>query len=160
MDYINGKICPGGGGEGWTTILEHGREVLLYCLPFLTFSDPIGSVFYAQLDLIDPPPVTAEKIGLSLSHLVPEIIWPKVGLNFHKNLSFDHFEAFVPIFSLIFDPQSQIGSVMLVVLLSCSVSLSRYHVDEPFEFWGGGMSEYSSIEALLDISWDISLYLW
>ncbi len=29
--------------------------------------------------------------------------WPTVGLNFHKNLSFDHFETFVSIFSLIFD---------------------------------------------------------
>ncbi len=49
------------------------------------------------------PPLSAEKIGLSLSHLVREIIWSKVGQKFHKNLSFDHFEAFVPIFSLIFD---------------------------------------------------------
>ncbi len=46
------------------------------------------------------PPLSAEKIGLSLSHLVPEIIWPKVGLIFHKNLLFDHF---APIFSFIFD---------------------------------------------------------
>ncbi len=47
------------------------------------------------------PHFSAEKIGLSLSHLVPEVIWPKVGLKFHTNLSFDHFEAFVPIFFLL-----------------------------------------------------------
>ncbi len=46
------------------------------------------------------PPLSTEKIGLCLSHSVPEIIWGKSGLIFHKNLLFDHF---VPIFSLIFD---------------------------------------------------------
>ncbi len=39
-------------------------------------------------------PLSAEKISLSLSHLFPEIIWAKIGLIFHKNLSFDHFETF------------------------------------------------------------------
>ncbi len=95
----SGKLYPGGGG---TPILEHGWELPVYWPPFLTFFDPIGSFFYIQLDLIDPI-FLQKKIGLSLSHLVPEVIWPKVGLHFHKNLSFDHFEAFVPIFSLIFD---------------------------------------------------------
>ncbi len=40
------------------------------------------------------PPLSAEKNSLSLSHLIPEIIWAKIGLIFHKNLSFDHFETF------------------------------------------------------------------
>ncbi len=40
--------------QGGGTILEHGGEILLYWPPFLTFSDPIGSLFYAQLDLIVP----------------------------------------------------------------------------------------------------------
>ncbi len=40
------------------------------------------------------PPLSTEKISLSLSHSVPEIIWAKIGLIFHKNLSFDHFETF------------------------------------------------------------------
>ncbi len=31
--------------------------------------------------------------------------------------------------------QSPNGSVMLVILLSCLVSLSPYHIDEPFEFF-------------------------
>ncbi len=42
------------------------------------------------------------KIGLSLSHLVPEIIWPNIDLSFHQNLSFDNFEAFCSKFVLHF----------------------------------------------------------
>ncbi len=34
------------------------------------------------------------KNNLSLSHLIPDIIWPKVGLILCENLSFDHFKAF------------------------------------------------------------------
>ncbi len=48
--------------------------------------------------------ISADKTGLSLSHLVPEILGPKVGLIFHQNILFDRFEAFYIIFSLIFDP--------------------------------------------------------
>ncbi len=43
-------------------------------------------------------PLPANEISLSLSHLVPEIIWSKVGL-IHKNLLFDQF---VPVFYLTF----------------------------------------------------------
>ncbi len=46
---------------------------------------------YAQLHIIDLL-FLQKKIILSLSHLVPEIIWPKVGL-FSKNLSFNTFGA-------------------------------------------------------------------
>ncbi len=55
------------------------------------------------------PPLSAEKT-LSLSHLVPEIIWAKIGPIFHKNLSFDHFETFSilyqfsPWFSILLTP--------------------------------------------------------
>ncbi len=93
-------IKSGGGG---TPIIEHGGELPLYWPPFLTFSDPIaiGSLFLCPTRSYSHP-LSAEKIGLPLSHSVPEIIWPKFGLNFHKNLSFDHFEAFIPILSLIF----------------------------------------------------------
>ncbi len=35
-----------------------------------------------------------KKIGLSLSHLVPEILGPKVGLVFHKNVLFNRFKTF------------------------------------------------------------------
>ncbi len=37
------------------------------------------------------PTRSAEKIGLSLSHLVPEILGPKVGLIFHQNVLFNRF---------------------------------------------------------------------
>ncbi len=47
--------------------------------------------------------LSAEKICLSPSHLVPEITWPKVGLFLHKSPSFDTLKLFVPIFALIFD---------------------------------------------------------
>ncbi len=55
------------------------------------FPIPLGP-FYTQLDLIESL-FLQKKIGLSLSHLVPEIIWPTVGLFFHKNLSFHILEA-------------------------------------------------------------------
>ncbi len=37
---------------------------------------------------------SAEKNGLSLSRLVPEIICSEMGLIIHQHLSFDHFEVF------------------------------------------------------------------
>ncbi len=88
---------------GGTPILEDGGELPLYWPPFfLTFSDPIGSLFYVQLDLIDPL-FQQKKIGWSLSHLVPEIIWPKVGLFFTNICHLTLLKQFVQIFSLIFD---------------------------------------------------------
>ncbi len=56
--------------------------------------------FYAQLYLTDP--LFLPKKSVFLSQLVPGIIWPKVGLFFHKNL-LTLLKQFVPIFSLIFD---------------------------------------------------------
>ncbi len=50
--------------------------------PVLGIYNPIGSLFYTATQS-DWPPLYAEKIGLSLSHLVPEIQEPKVGLIFH-----------------------------------------------------------------------------
>ncbi len=47
----------------------------------------IGSLFYTSAQS-DWPPISAEKIGLSLSHLVPEKLGPKVGLNIHQNVLF------------------------------------------------------------------------
>ncbi len=40
------------------------------------------------LNTIRLTPLSAEKIGLSVSHLVPEILGPKVGLIFHQNVFF------------------------------------------------------------------------
>ncbi len=49
------------------------------------------------------PSLSAEKNCLSLSHLVPELIWPKVGVfYFYPNLSFDTFNAICTNFLLDF----------------------------------------------------------
>ncbi len=58
--------------------------------PVLGISDPIGSLLYTSAQS-DWPPLSAEKIGLSLSHLVPEILGPKFGLIFHQNVLFNRF---------------------------------------------------------------------
>ncbi len=51
--------------------------------------NPIGSLFYtsSQSDW----PLSAEKIGLSLSHLVPEILGPKIDLIIYKKVLFNRF---------------------------------------------------------------------
>ncbi len=71
---------PGGGG---TPILRHGREVPRWWPPFLGFSIRLGPYFIPHHNPIDPlflqkksAPLSIEKIGLSLSHLVPEILGP------------------------------------------------------------------------------------
>ncbi len=90
------------------------------------------------------PPLSTEKIGLSLSYLVPEIIWPKVGLDFHKNLSFDHFEAFVPIFSLICDHIDALFCSSGIFLTPDFYKTPFFHrlLDPPPKIWwsapGGG----------------------
>ncbi len=50
------------------------------------------------------PTLSTEKIGLSLSHLVQEILGSKVGLIFYQNVLFNRFNAFYINFPLIFDP--------------------------------------------------------
>ncbi len=62
-----------------------------------------GHCSHAQRYRIDPLFLQI-KISLSLSHLIPEIIWPKVALFFHKNLSFDTFETKSPWFSILLTP--------------------------------------------------------
>ncbi len=49
-------------------------------------------------------PHQAEKNGLSLSHLVPEILGAKVGPIFYQMPYSTFFKHFAPIVSLIFDP--------------------------------------------------------
>ncbi len=78
-----------------------GTSTLLTPIVF-TFSDPIGSHFYIQLNLIHPL-FLQKKSGLSLSHLVPEKIWHKVGLFFTNICHLTLLKQFVRIFSLIFD---------------------------------------------------------
>ncbi len=48
-----------------------------------------------------------KKVSLSLSHLVSEILGPKVGLIFHQNVLCNRFKAFCINFPLIFDPSSE-----------------------------------------------------
>ncbi len=96
---VSDKSWRGGGGPSYTW--RWGGTSALLTPVFWHFPIPLAPFFMPNSILLTP--LSAEKICLPLSHSVPEIIWPKVGLNFHKNLSFDHFEAFVPIFSLTFD---------------------------------------------------------
>ncbi len=75
-----------------TPILGHGTTIG-------RFGGDDPHVLNFQFDLVpfytitqsDSPPLSAEKIGLSLSHLVPEILGPNVGLIFHQNLLFNRF---------------------------------------------------------------------
>ncbi len=71
--------------------------------PMFEMFDPIGSLFYAPT-WSDCPPLSAGKISLSLSHLVPEILGPKFGLMFHQMYYLTLFKHFVSSFSLIFYP--------------------------------------------------------
>ncbi len=59
----------------------------------LVIFNPIGSLSYTATRS-DGPPLSAEKISLSLSHLVPEILGPKIVLFFHQNVLFNRFKEF------------------------------------------------------------------
>ncbi len=50
----------------------------------------LGSLFYTSARS-DWSPLSAEKNGLSLSHLVSDILGHKVGLLFHQNVLFNSF---------------------------------------------------------------------
>ncbi len=50
----------------------------------------LGPYFIPQHDFIGPL-FLQKKISLSLSHLVPEILGPKVDLFFHENVLFNSF---------------------------------------------------------------------
>ncbi len=51
----------------------------------------IGSLFLYLNTIRLTPSFCRKKIGLSLPHLVPEILGPKVGLIFHQNVFFNRF---------------------------------------------------------------------
>ncbi len=77
--------------------------------PLLGIFNLIGSLCCAS-SWSDWPPLkslSAEKIGLSLSHLVPEILGPKVALIFYQNVLFSIFLSilyqFSPWFSIQFN---------------------------------------------------------
>ncbi len=79
------------------------KELAWWCLTLAAaLFDPIGSLLYASWS--DWPPLSAEKNGLSLPHLVPEILGSKVGLIFHKMYYLTVFKHFVSILCLIFNP--------------------------------------------------------
>ncbi len=82
-----GYVSVGAG----THILEHGGDFHSINVRFFYIFRPLWVPFYAQLDLIDPSFCRKNQF---VSHLVPEIIWAKIGLIFNKHLLFDHFETF------------------------------------------------------------------
>ncbi len=58
--------------------------------PIFVIVNPIGPYFIPPYNLIDAL-FLQKKIGLSLSHLVPEILGAKFGLIFHQNVLFNRF---------------------------------------------------------------------
>ncbi len=124
-----GRGSGGWGGCGCTSILEDDGELLLYWPLFLTFSDPIESLFMPNsiLTLSDPlgpflcptrsywPSLSAEKIGLSLLHLVPEIIWHKVWYIFSQISVIWHFWSNLYQLSLLF---SILLTLFFIVIIS------------------------------------------
>ncbi len=99
------------------------------------------------------PPLSAKKISLFLSHFVPEIIWPKVGLFFHKNLLFDTFEAICNTFLLDFRSCWPPFSLLLDIFDSSFLQSLRSHWVHFFN-WGLG-----SPPPQLKIWWSINLYV-
>ncbi len=71
--------------------------------PNFEIVDPVESLCYAPARS-EWSPLSTERIGVSLSHLVPEIRWPKFGLIIHKMYYLIVLKHFVSIFLLIFDP--------------------------------------------------------
>ncbi len=71
-----------------TPILGHGKGGSTVMTPGFEICDPTGSLFYVSTRS-DCPLFLHKKICLSLSHLVPEILGPKVALPFHQNVLFN-----------------------------------------------------------------------
>ncbi len=76
--------------------------------PVFVIFDQIGSIFYS-LSRSDCPFLSAVKLGLSLSHLVPEIVRVKIGVIFYQNV----FKHFVSVFSPCFQSNWSIFSLIL-----------------------------------------------
>ncbi len=97
LSYIITGVQSWEGGGGVTPILGHSREIF----------DPNKSLFYASS--------WSEEISLSLSYLVPEIIGPKFGLIFTKNVLFKFLSIlyqFSPWFSIQLTPFSLILDIL------------------------------------------------
>ncbi len=85
---VMGLIPRGGYSHTW-----HAREVLWWWPQFLRFWIPILCLITVWLT----PTYVEEKIIFSVSHLVPEIFGPKVGLLFHQNAFCINFLLAFPI---------------------------------------------------------------
>ncbi len=84
-----GGVPPTGGGGGG--VLPYLGMVGRFCGDnprFGDFQSVFGSLFHTSTQS-DWPPLSAEKIGLSLSHLVPEILGTKVDVIVHQNVLFN-----------------------------------------------------------------------
>ncbi len=107
MDFWSpSKLCELNPIPTWmpgvgTPILGHGREVPRWLPCLWVFQSDALCYSYVQSDW---PALSAEKIGLSLSHLISEILGHKVGLIFTKMYYLTDFKYFVSISALIFDP--------------------------------------------------------
>lgn len=78
-----------GGALPYFKLVRNFFTIAPHFCHFLISLDPI----YAKIDRTAPPPLCTKK-SVSLTHLVLDIIAPKVGQFFHQNLSFESFEAF------------------------------------------------------------------
>ncbi len=83
-------------------IRGHGREVSVLLTPFLRFLIRLGPYFMLHHDLLTP--TFCRKFGLSLSHLVPEILGPLSWSNFSPQMYYlTVFKHSVSIYSFIID---------------------------------------------------------
>ncbi len=89
------------GGGGGSPTHGHAREVSAVKILVFVIFNLNGSLFYT-LTPSKWPPLSAEKLCLSLSHLVPEILGPKVGPIITKMYYLTDFKHFVDIFLLDF----------------------------------------------------------
>ncbi len=80
-------------------------------------------------------PSFCRKIGLSLSHLVPEILGPKFGLIFHQNVSVNRFEAFCINFLLDFQSNWPFSLILDLFDPSFSQNLRSDWVQNVFACW-------------------------
>ncbi len=124
-------------GEG-THILGYDREVPWWWSLFLKFSLWFGPYFVPHHDLINPL-FLQKTICLSLSHLVPEILGPKV---YYLTV----FKHCISIFSLIFNLRS-FWLLILKNLRSDWVQFFLFHA-EPI-YWKFGKVSLPPLNALI-----------
>ncbi len=86
---------------------DHSEDMMVPLNPVFFFFDSNGSLFYASMRS-DWPLRSAEKSGMSLSHLVAEIFWPTFGRIFIKifylTVFHSDFRSSWPTSTLFLDP--------------------------------------------------------